>query len=70
MTELITSRRSFLTGFGAALITAPAIVRAGSLMPVKRLPLTLQGVPIEFDPPGPTVFFQNRIYLILNEKPE
>lgn len=29
------SRRGFLTGFGAVLITAPAIVRAGSLMPVK-----------------------------------
>jgi hypothetical protein len=31
---MITSRRSFITGL-AALITAPAIVRAGSLMPVK-----------------------------------
>lgn len=30
-------RRSFLTGIGAALITAPAIVRAGSLMPVKQM---------------------------------
>ena len=29
------ARRGFLTGLGAALITAPAIVRAGSLMPVK-----------------------------------
>ncbi len=35
---MITSRRSFLTGFGAALITAPAIVRADSLMPVKQMP--------------------------------
>ena len=35
MTEIIPSRRGFLTGLGAALITAPAIVRAGSLMPVK-----------------------------------
>ena len=35
---MITSRRSFLTGLGAALITAPAIVRAGSLMPVKQMP--------------------------------
>lgn len=32
---MISSRRSFLVGLGAALITAPAIVRAGSLMPVK-----------------------------------
>lgn len=35
MTDILTSRRGFLTGLGAALITAPAIVRAGSLMPVK-----------------------------------
>lgn len=35
---MITSRRSFLTGLGAVLITAPAIVRAGSLMPVKVMP--------------------------------
>lgn len=31
------SRRGFLSGLGAALITAPAIVRATSLMPVKAL---------------------------------
>lgn len=38
MTEIIQpSRRGFLTGLGAVLITAPAIVRAGSLMPVKRV---------------------------------
>lgn len=34
---MISSRRSFLTGLGAALITAPAVVRAGSLMPVKAI---------------------------------
>lgn len=32
---MIPSRRSFLTGLGATLITAPAIVRPSSLMPVK-----------------------------------
>lgn len=31
----MTSRRGFLLGLGSALITAPAIVRAGSLMQVK-----------------------------------
>lgn len=31
------NRRSFLAGLGAALITAPAIVRAGSLMPVRQM---------------------------------
>jgi hypothetical protein len=36
MPELITSRRSFITGL-AALVAAPAIVRAGSLMPVKAI---------------------------------
>jgi hypothetical protein len=30
-------RRSFLTGLGASLVAAPAIVRAGSLMPVKSV---------------------------------
>jgi len=33
------NRRGLLTGLGA-LIAAPAIVRAGSLMPVRRPPLT------------------------------
>lgn len=32
---MITSRRAFLTGLGATLITAPAIVRPESLMRVK-----------------------------------
>jgi hypothetical protein len=54
MTEIITSRRSFLTGLGSALITAPAIVHAGSLMPVRAwvdgdfIPL-LNGEPLTFD---------------------
>lgn len=30
-------RRSFLTGLGISLIAAPAIVRAGSLMPVRGI---------------------------------
>lgn len=33
-----TSRRGFLTGLSAVLITAPAICRATSLMPVKVMP--------------------------------
>jgi hypothetical protein len=55
MTNLISpSRRGFLTGLGAVLIAAPAIVRAGSLMPVKAFvadypPITLNGVPLVFD---------------------
>ena len=44
------SRRS-LIGSLISLVAAPAIVRAGSLMPVKAMDvgLTLDGVPIEFD---------------------
>lgn len=40
---MITSRRSFLTGLGASLIVAPAIVRAASLMPVRGIvmPVTM-----------------------------
>lgn len=34
---LIPSRRGFIAGLGASLITAPAIVRASSLMKVKAL---------------------------------
>lgn len=35
---MIASRRNFLFGVGASIITAPAIVRVASLMPVKALP--------------------------------
>lgn len=38
MTDLIApSRRGFLAGLGAVLITAPAIVRASSIMPVRQM---------------------------------
>jgi hypothetical protein len=40
MVEL--ARRSFLTGLGAVLVAAPAIVRATSIMPVKRMPVELR----------------------------
>ncbi len=33
----MTTRRSFLTGLGASLIAAPAVVRAVSLMPVRGI---------------------------------
>jgi hypothetical protein len=36
------NRRALITGLGVSLITAPAIIRAGSLMPVK----TMQPAPI------------------------
>lgn len=34
---MIPSRRSFILGAAASIITAPAIVRAGSLMPIKTM---------------------------------
>lgn len=40
---MLASRRGFLFGAAASIITAPAIVRAASLMPVKALPLEFYG---------------------------
>ena len=37
-------RRSFLFGFGAAAITAPAIIRPGVLMPIKKVLLPDDGI--------------------------
>jgi hypothetical protein len=38
MADLILSRRKFLAGMFSLAVAAPAIVRAASLMPVKRVP--------------------------------
>jgi hypothetical protein len=46
-------RRAFLLGFGAA-IAAPAIVRAGSLMPVRVIPFDPLNVHV--DPTGSDIF--------------
>jgi hypothetical protein len=40
------SRRTLLTGLGSLVVTAPAIVRASSLMPVKMVDLTLPAPPL------------------------
>lgn len=45
------SRRGFLTGLGAVLVAAPAIVRAGSLMPVKVMVQRFDAVQAAL-PPG------------------
>jgi len=37
MTNIVSSRRTFLTGLGLALVAAPAIVRSGVIMPVKNM---------------------------------
>lgn len=44
---MISSRRVFLTGLGASLVAAPAIVRAASLMPTKGVKVFLS--PQELD---------------------
>lgn len=36
---MTTTRRGFLLGLGASLVAAPAIVRAASIMPVRRVDL-------------------------------
>jgi hypothetical protein len=36
---MTTTRRGFLLGLGASLVAAPAIVRATSIMPVRRMDL-------------------------------
>jgi hypothetical protein len=41
MTDTETTRRNVLSGAAAALICAPAIVRAASLMPVRGAPLQI-----------------------------
>lgn len=38
---ILPSRRGFLIGLSATLITAPAIVRVASIMPVKVIPITI-----------------------------
>lgn len=38
------SRRNFFVGTTASLVTAPAIVRAVSIMPVKVMPLDVYGI--------------------------
>lgn len=40
----MTTRRSFITGLISFAVTAPAIVRAGSLMPVKVAPFDPEAV--------------------------
>lgn len=37
MTLIIPSRRGFILGATASLITAPAIIRSGILMPIKKI---------------------------------
>lgn len=65
------SRRGFLTGLGAALITAPAIVRAGSLMPVKQMiePVYF-GIDLATGLDTTVWFFQNRYFWVNAEEPQ
>lgn len=56
------SRRGLLFGLGAVLVTAPAIVHASNLMPIKsfiELPRTRKIV-LDFDEATRTVFYKHR----------
>lgn len=44
---MMLKRRGFITGLGAALIAAPAIVRASSLMPVSVITMRSASVPLD-----------------------
>jgi hypothetical protein len=64
----MTTRRSFITGLISFAATAPAIVRASSLMPVKQM---LEPVYVGIDmASGPDVtvthlFYQNRLWWLV-----
>lgn len=68
------SRRALITGL-ISLVAAPAIVRAGSLMPVKQMierspHLSLNGVPIYFDDLAvKPVYFQDRFFWVTINEP-
>jgi hypothetical protein len=55
------SRRSLITGL-ISLVAAPAIVRAGSLMPVKLLEASMRFTSYGV---GEAVYFQNRMFWII-----
>lgn len=60
---MILSRRHLFAGL-AALIAAPTIVRAASIMPVRMLPLTYRGIEFEYDELG--MFGRYSGYDVLN----
>jgi hypothetical protein len=68
------NRRSLITGL-ISLVAAPAIVRAGSLMPVKQMVdrgphLSLNGVPIYFDDLAvKPVYFLERFFWVTKLEP-
>jgi hypothetical protein len=57
--KIITSRRAFVTGL-VALVAAPAIVRAGSLMPVKNMLIL---------PEPPVLLKPSRYYKLVGRRP-
>jgi hypothetical protein len=60
---MITSRRSFITGLIAFTASAPAIVRASSLMSVKPIDMHFLQVPSSF------IYFQNRLFFVNADQP-
>jgi hypothetical protein len=68
---MITSRRSFITDLIAFAATAPAIVRASNLMPVKNVDWRelARACTIETNVPPGAVYFQNRLFFINVDQP-
>ena len=65
------SRRSLITGLVSFAVTAPAIVRAASLMPVKQMIEPVLAIS-DWSHGDVTIitFYQNRIFWVSNEKPQ
>ena len=61
---LTSSRRTFLTGLGASLIAAPAIVRFASLMPVRGIVQAVEPELFGWSPFYTMYYFQDRRFWI------
>jgi hypothetical protein len=68
---MITSRRSFITGLIAFTASAPAIVRAASLMPVKAIDGVYEvAIDMHFlQVPSSFIYFQNRLFFVNVDQP-
>lgn len=65
------SRRSLITGLVSFAVTAPAIVRAASLMPVKQMIEPVLAVS-DCGHGDVTIitFYRNRVFWVLNQEPQ
>lgn len=71
---MILNRRKLLTGLGATLITAPAIVRVVNLMPVKSYPVIgsiteyYSGIVTQVDILYGTMYVQNKCGSLIEDR--